>query len=168
MFSTLIGVLIISACSNSDHVEDASNRTPAAKVGRLAPEFNLTGIDGNEIILSNFRGKIIIVNFWATWCPPCREEMPAINTQYQQYKDQGVEVIGISMMESEKRVREFVEDSNYDWNFAVDKKGEVTRDYRIVAIPTSYFIDEEGIIRAIHRGPMNISDIEDQLNKTMG
>ena len=167
-FALLLGAFVAAACSDSNQEADAVNSPPAAKEGRLAPNFILSDLDGNEISLSNLRGKPVIVNFWATWCPPCREEMPAIETLYQQYKYLGVEIIGIGMMENENRVREFVEEGNYNWTFAIDTKGEISWDYRVVAIPTSFFIDSQGIISSIHRGPMNTSDIEDNLKKMMG
>ena len=167
-FALLLGAFVATACSNSNQEVDAVNSPPAAKGGRLAPNFLLSDLDGNEIDLSNLRGKTVIVNFWATWCPPCREEMPDIESLYQQYKNQGVEVIGIGMMENENRVREFVQKGNYSWTFTIDTKGDVARNYRVVAIPTSFFIDSQGIIRSIHRGPMNTGDIEDNVKKIIG
>ncbi len=140
---------------------------PAPEIGRLAPDFTLVDLEGNQVSLSDFRGKTVFVNFWATWCPPCRAEMPEIEAVYQKYKDKDVVVIGIDILEPEDVVRQFVEQGGYSWTFVFDTSGEVAANYRIAAIPTSLFIDREGIIQAVNIGAMTKRAIESKLAEAM-
>ena len=150
-----------------------SDNTPGAaksigpRTGQLAPDFTLTDLNGNRTSLSDFRGKRVFINFWATWCPPCREEMPAIELFHQEYKDRDVVVIGVDLYEPEEEVRRFVQDGGYSWTFVIDKTGQVARDYRVIGIPTSFFLDREGVIRAVTTGPMTKKDMEANLAKAI-
>ncbi len=145
-----------------------SELAPAPEIGRLAPDFTLIDLKGNEVTLSDFRGKTVFINFWATWCPACRAEMPEIEAVYQEYKDNGVVVIGVDILEPEDVVRQFVEQGGYSWTFVLDATGAVSDDYRIVAIPTSFFIDREGIIQAVNIGAMTKRALEVKLAEVMG
>lgn len=160
----VLGLLVSTGCTASA----GNNTTPgAAAVGRPAPDFTLANLDGNQVSLSDFRGKTVFINFWATWCPPCREEMPAIETLYQQYKDKDVVVLGVDILETEGEVRQFVEEGGYSWIFVMDTTGEVTASYQVIAIPTSFFIDKEGIIRVIQIGAMTKGAMEARLLAAM-
>ncbi|TET26581.1 MAG: TlpA family protein disulfide reductase [Dehalococcoidia bacterium] len=138
------------------------------EVGNLAPDFTLTDLDGNSVTLSHFRGKVIFLNFWASWCPPCRAEMPDMEAIYQNYKDQDVVVIGVNVNEAENAVRQFVQQGGYSWTFVIDTTGEVTRSYGATAIPASFFIDREGIIRAVSIGSMSQEVMASHLAEAMG
>ncbi len=176
----LLGLLVIQGCTTT--VQDSgrssqegngaidlegSELPPAPEIGRLAPNFTLTDLGGNQVTLSDFRGKTVFVNFWATWCPPCRAEMPEIEAVYQEYKDKGVVVIGVDILEPEDVVRQFVEQGGYSWIFILDATGAVSDDYRIAAIPTSFFIDREGIIQAVNIGAMTKRAMENKLAMAM-
>lgn len=136
-------------------------------VGQLAPDFTLTDLEGNQVSLSDFRGKIVFINFWATWCVPCRVEMPEIEAVYQQYKDRDVVVIGVDLFEPEDEVRQYVQQGGYSWTFVIDTTGEVAASYEVAAIPTSFFIDGEGIIRAVNIGAMTKRAMEAKLAEAM-
>ncbi len=144
-----------------------SELAPAPEIGRLAPDFTLVDLEGNSVTLSDFRGKTVFVNFWATWCPPCRAEMPEIEAVYQEYKDKGVVVIGVDILEPEDVVRQFVEQGGYSWIFILDATGAVSDDYRITAIPTSFFIDKDGIIQVVNIGAMTKRAMENKLAEAM-
>lgn len=177
----LLGLLLaIQACAPSAQdtlrsgQEDTDNiglkeseLAPAPEVGRLAPDFTLVDLEGNQVTLSDFRGKTVFLNFWATWCPPCRAEMPEMEAVYQEYKDKGVVVIGVDIKEAEEEVRQYVQQGGYSWTFVLDTTGEVTANYRIAAIPTSFFIDREGIIQAVNIGAMTKRAMEAKLAETM-
>ncbi len=159
----LLGLLATQGCT-----------TPSPEIGQPAPDFTLVDLEGNQVSLSDFRGKTVFINFWAQWCPPCRAEMPAIEAVYQQYKDKGVVVIGVDILTSEivrgydeNDVRQFVEQGGYSWTFVIDTTGEVTRNYKVIPIPTSFFIDKEGIIRAIQIGAMTKGAMEARLLAAM-
>ena len=140
---------------------------PAPEVGRLAPDFTLTDLDGNSVSLSDFRGRVVFINFWATWCPACRVEMPEIEAVHQEYKDKDVVVIGVDIREDEDTVRRYIERGGYSWTFVMDTTGEVTMNYRIIAIPTSFFLDEEGVITAIKTGAITKKSMESRLAEAM-
>ncbi|MDP2932391.1 MAG: TlpA disulfide reductase family protein [Chloroflexota bacterium] len=136
-------------------------------MGHPAPDFTLLDLEGNRVTLSDFRGKVVFINFWASWCPPCRAEMPDIEAVYQKYKDKGVVVIGIDIMEPEDVVRQFVRQGGYSWTFVLDSTGEIARDYRIAAIPTSFFLDKDGIIKTTYIGAMTQRAMESKLAEAM-
>ncbi len=162
----LLGLLSVQSCTSSS--------TSGVNVGELAPDFTLVDLEGNQVSLSDFRGKTVFINFWTQWCPPCREEMPAIEALYQQYKDKDVVVIGVDILTSEiikgydeNDVRQYVQQSGYSWTFVLDTTGEVTASYGVTLIPTSFFIDKEGIIRAIQIGAMSKGAMEARLATAM-
>ncbi len=157
----ILGLLATTGCTTT------TSGSGGGRVGQLAPDFTLADLDGNQVSLSDFRGKTVFINFWATWCPPCREEMPAIEALYQQYKDKDVVVLGVDILETEGEVRQFVEEGGYSWTFVMDTTGEVTASYQVGAIPTSFFIDKEGIIRVIQIGAMTKGAMEARLLAAM-
>ncbi len=138
-----------------------------AELDKPAPDFTLKDLDGNTVRLSDLRGKVVFLNFWATWCPPCRAEMPDIEKVHQKYKDQDVVVLGIDLRESADTVRAFVEEGGYTWTFLLDTTGKVGSMYNVSAIPTSYFVDKNGIIRAVTIGGMTGATIEAKLAQAM-
>lgn len=117
-------------------------------VGDRAPEFTVTTIDGEEVRLSDFRGEAVLINFWATWCGPCREEMPRIDQVYEDEKDRGFNVVAIDLEESEDQIRRFVDDDlgGLSFTIALDPDGDVNGRYGISSYPTNYLIDGNGII----------------------
>ena len=144
-----------------------SELAPAPEIGHPAPDFTLVDLKGNEVALSDFRGKTVFINFWATWCPPCRAEMPEIEAVHQEYKDKGVVVLGVDISEPENTVRQYIQKGGFSWTIVLDSTGEVARNYQIAAIPTSFFIDREGIIRAVNIGAMTKRAIENKLAEAM-
>ena len=171
--AVLLGLLVIQGCTTSapditnGHQPGSSELPPAPEEGRLAPDFTLSDLKGNRLRLSDLRGKVVFVNFWTTWCPPCRAEMPEIEAVYQEYKDKDVVFLGVDILEPENVVRQFVQEGGYNWTFVIDTTGEVTATYRIPAIPTSFFIDREGIIRAVNIGAMTKRAMETKLAVAM-
>ncbi len=176
----LIGLLTALGCaSSSQDIQDGPEQAseivggggeqlaPAPEVGRLAPDLSLTDLDGNSVSLSDFRGRAVFINFWATWCPGCRVEMPEIEAVHQEYKDKDVVVIGVDIREDEDTVRRYIERGGYSWTFVMDTTGEVTMNYRIIAIPTSFFLDEEGVITAIKTGAITKKSMESRLAEAM-
>ena len=172
----LLGLLVIQGCTTS--APDVTNGRqpgplgpgelpPASEVGRLAPDFTLSDLDGNWFRLSDLRGKVVFVNFWATWCPACCAEMPEMEAVYQEYKDKNVVVVGVDISEPEDEVRQFVGEGGYNWTFVIDTIGVVMERYDITAIPTSIFIDREGVIRVVNIGAMNKRGMEVKLAEAM-
>ncbi|QPA32722.1 TlpA disulfide reductase family protein [Thermaerobacillus caldiproteolyticus] len=120
-----------------------------------APDFALKTIDGQSIHLSDFRGKPVIVNFWTTWCPPCREEMPAMQKFYQEYKNE-VQLLAVHLTSQDERqkVEPFIQKYGITFPVVLDEKGKILKLYNIQTLPTSYLIDSNGVIRKKIVGPM--------------
>ena len=142
----------------------------APKVGALAPDFELTDVHSNKPLkLSSLRGKPVLVNFWGTWCPPCREEMPALQKIYDKVKGQ-VEFLGVSMgpRDDPANVNQFVKLNGYNWTFIHDTDSAVSINYQVTGIPSTFFIDKNGVIRQIHVGGAGSADFENGLKKAEG
>lgn len=124
-----------------------ANLAFAETAGSLAPDFILNDINGKKITFSDSRGKVILLNFWATWCVPCREELPSLNNLYLELKDKGLLVLAISVDISEKPVRSFVSEKRIVFPILIDKDKEVYFDkYAVFGLPTTFLIDKNGII----------------------
>ncbi|MSP13464.1 MAG: TlpA family protein disulfide reductase [Chloroflexi bacterium] len=130
------------------------------EVGNLAPDFKLAGIDGKTYHLSDFRGQPVLLNFWATWCGPCQEEMPAISKKYQQYKDQNLIVLAVDVNEGPDLARAYARRYNLPFLFLDDHDGQVSITYRIRGLPTSVFIDPAGIVQMRVLGSMTDNRIQ--------
>ncbi|MDQ7082775.1 MAG: TlpA disulfide reductase family protein [Aquificota bacterium] len=114
-------------------------------VGKEAPDFRLKDLSGKEVSLSDFRGKVVLVNFWATWCPPCKEEIPIFQRVYKKYRDKGFEILAISSDSSPDPVKKFVKEYGLGFIVLYDD-GSVAQKYGIQGLPTSFLINREGKI----------------------
>ncbi len=124
------------------------------RIGDLAPDFTLLDMNGTPIRLSDLRGKTVVMNFWATWCPPCRQEFPELVRTYTQYADRGLVMLGVDLQESPDIVRSFANEYNAAYPIVIDSKGDVGKQYRLVGLPTTWFIDTQGVLRAQQLGPL--------------
>lgn len=120
---------------------------PGAKVDEAAPDFALQDIDGKVVRLSDFRGQAVVLNFWATWCAPCRQEFPEFVSAYERDKDKGLAIIGVNIKENARSVRKFADDFGAEFPIVIDTDGSVASQYRIQGLPVTWFIDREGIVR---------------------
>ena len=125
---------------------------PAAAIGEPAPDFALADLDGNLVRLSDLRGKAIVLNAWATWCTPCRREFPELVELYEANKDGGLVVIGLNLQEAPVNVRKFADDFGAEYPIVIDKDSSVIGRYRLLGLPSTWFIDADGILRAQHIG----------------
>lgn len=133
------------------------NFQSTTRVGKPAPDFTLKTIDGKVVKLSYFKGQAVLINMWASWCPPCRDEMPGIQTAYEKYKDKGLVVLGINftVQDNLADVKSFVEELKLTFPILLDETGEVSAGwYGMRALPTSYFVDAHGVIQRIQVGAM--------------
>lgn len=161
------GLLIITVVWILSGQSTRQNITPVGEVRRPAPEFALPSLGGETVRLSDYRGKVVLVNFWGTWCQPCKEETPALERVYQKLRDQGLVIIGVDLRNQERAgadgdadVRTFVESYGVTYPIALDTTGDVARAYQILPIPTSYFVDQSGTIRYIAVSKVTEQDVE--------
>jgi thiol-disulfide isomerase/thioredoxin len=116
--------------------------------------FNLQLLTGGNAGLEAFRGNVIFLNFWATWCPPCRDEMPSMENLYQRYKDRGLVILAVDLQENANTVRQFIQSYRLSFPVLLDLDGRVGNNYNIQAIPATYIIDRQGRIIGSKRGSM--------------
>lgn len=139
--------------------------------GELAPDFELTTLEGEEMRLSDYRGQAVILNFWATWCPPCRAEMPHMQTFYEKQQGNDVEVLAVNLTTEDRgmaEIEKFVEEFDLEFPIPMDIDGDIGALYQAFSIPTSYIIDREG--RVLHKivGPMDeemMNEFIDEINE---
>ncbi|WP_338657086.1 TlpA disulfide reductase family protein (plasmid) [Sporosarcina psychrophila] len=123
--------------------------------GQLAPDFELKTLDGETVKLSDYKGQRVMLNFWATWCPPCRAEMPDMQ-KFQENKD--VQVLAVNLLETESNpdnVQEFIDEMKLTLTIPLDEQSAISNEYQIAAYPTSFMIDSNGRIQTIVMGAMN-------------
>lgn len=131
---------------------------PSPYAGFPAPDFTLDTLDGDRLTLSDLRGQVVMVNLWTSWCPPCRAEMPAIDKVYRENKERGLVVLAVNStyQDSETAAAAFAQEYSLTFPVLLDRDGTVSRRYRLQALPTTYFIDRQGVIRSVvPGGPMS-------------
>ena len=121
-------------------------------VGSPAPEFQLTNLSGTSQSLEQYRGKVVLLNFWATWCQPCTKEMPAMQTAYDTLQDQGFVVLAINELEDIKKVRKHILEYQHTFDVLLDPDNQVANMYGVVGLPVSVFIDKSGHVRKVVKG----------------
>lgn len=136
----------------------------APKIGQPAPDFTLLDLEGRPVSLSGFRGSTVLMNFWATWCPPCRKEFPELVRLYDRNAGRGLVVLSVDLQERPEIVRRFAEGFGARFPIVIDQKGDVGGQYRLLGLPTTLFIDADGILRAQHVGVLT----EEILKKKLG
>ena len=135
---------------------------PAPAVGHPAPDFTLTSVTGETFKLSNLRGTPVVLNFWATWCPPCRSEMPELQAASQRLAGQ-VAIVGVDQVETPAQVQTFASQSGITYPIPLDQGADASRLYRVRSLPTTFFIDRAGIIRQMQIGPVTEATLEQSL-----
>jgi len=121
---------------------------PAVEMDKPAPDFHLPDLDGAEVNLSDFKGKPVLLNFWAGWCRPCEEEMPYLQQVYEEWSDQGLVVLTVNLGDSPSEVNRFMQNNQLSLPVLLDIKQSLAQEYNVASIPTTFFIDKDGIIRA--------------------
>ena len=138
--------------------ESTSGQIPAPQQGFLAPDFELETSMGEMVKLSDLRGQAVLVNLWATWCPPCREEMRTIEAVYQEYKERGFTVLAVNMtyQDDSSAIAPFVQEQRLTFPILFDQTSDMARDYQLRSLPSTYFIRRDGIINeVVIGGPMS-------------
>jgi len=136
----------------------------AGRIGAPAPDFEWTSLDGQTLRLSTYRGKVVVVNFWATWCPPCREEMPALQRVAASEPD--VVVLEVDLMEPGDKARSFLDSLGLDrLQPVLDGDGATTRRFGVLSLPSTFFVDKTGVIRHLELTAMSEAQIRTGIQK---
>lgn len=160
VFAALLGFAIYQTVLN--------DRADVLQESEQAPDFTLQTLEGERVDLSDYRGQGVLINFWATWCEPCKAEMPAIEQMYQIYGDQGFTVLAVNTGESELSINGFVRNYGLSFPILLDQEKKVTNDlYRIGPLPSSIFVEPNGTINKIVIGEMNSAMIEQYILQTI-
>lgn len=143
---------------------------PAPQKGFLAPDFALQTMGGEEVKLSDLRGQVVVVNLWASWCAPCRLEMPALNRVHEEYKDAGLVILAVNSttQDSPAAVEAFIAQFDLKFTVLMDEQGTVARLYELSALPTTFFIGRDGVVRrAVVGGPLAESTLRAEIESLL-
>ena len=139
-------------------------RVPSPLVGRDAPDFAISLLDGGEMRLRDLRGKIVIVNFWASWCyPACWNEAPRLEAAWQQYKDRGVMLVGVVHQDTEGNARDFIQKHGKTYPSGMDVRSRIAIEYGVYGVPETFFIDQEGKIAYKQIGEISAETLTTQI-----
>jgi thiol-disulfide isomerase/thioredoxin len=163
-------VIEIRAANTSIETPNGSGQSIGLSPGELAPDFEASTIEGERVRLSDFRGKAVFLNFWASWCTPCRAEMPDIIALLRKYESQGLVVLAMNAGEAYAPASTFVEELQMQALTAItmDPSRKVLERYRVFSMPTSIFIDADGIVSRVHPGFATATQMDDFVRKALG
>jgi len=130
----------------------SAQQVNASEVGELAPDFTLKATSGENLKLTEQRGKIVLLNFWASWCGPCRQEMPILENLYTKFKDLGVTVWGVNVEQENQAGRDFLNGLSLSFPILFDASNQISADFDVAAMPTTAIIDRNGVIRYVFQG----------------
>jgi len=159
-YGVLIGLLSLFAWglikANSGPVESG-----------MAPDFTITGYDGRMVTLSQLRGQVVIVNFWASWCPPCREEAAYLEQTWRKYQDKGVVFIGVDWVDTEKEALAYIKEFDITYINGPDVGTRIGEAYRIQGVPETFFVAKNGELRGVHIGPLKPPQLDQKIDELL-
>jgi len=132
-----------------------------------APDFSLTTFKGETIILSDLRGQVVIINFWASWCPPCRDEALYLEATWRKYKGRGVVFIGLDYVDTEPKALAYIEEFDITYPNGPDIGEKMARAYQIRGVPETFFVDKTGQLRGVHIGPLSPPTLDNKIDQLL-
>ena len=134
----------------------------------LAPDFTITSFDGRTATLNQLRGQVVIVNFWASWCPPCREEAAYLEETWRKYQDQGVVFIGVDWVDTEKEALAYIREFDITYINGPDIGTRIAQTYNIQGVPETFFVAKNGELRGVHIGPLKSPQLDEKIEDLLG
>src|SRR3990172_6778264 len=128
-----------------------------------APDFTLNTFQGQEITLSDLRGQVVVINFWASWCPPCREEEAYLESTWREYQDRGVVFIGVDYVDTDREALAYIAEFDITYPNGPDLGTRISQAYRIQGVPETYFVAKDGTLRGVKIGPLAPPELEERL-----
>jgi peroxiredoxin len=136
---------------------------PRVRPGEMAPDFSLRLLDGATVSLSELRGQVVLVNFWATWCPPCEDELPDLETVWEEYQQRGVILVGIASGDEEVAVKEMVSRFGLGYPVGLDTGERISMAYGITGVPETFVVNSEGLVSSVYVGPVTADRLRGDL-----
>ncbi len=161
VLAAIVGGLFALDRAGGGELGPLDDRSP--RIGELAPQFELRNDDGTVVRLSDFRGKVVWINFWATWCGPCRRELPDIARLAAEFGDGDLVVLAVNQEQSARVARDFWEELGLDLPLLLDSSGEVSDQYGLRGLPNNFFIDREGVLQGFQLGFLVEEQMRDRL-----
>ncbi|MFE3974193.1 MULTISPECIES: thiol-disulfide oxidoreductase ResA [unclassified Peribacillus] len=162
---TIILLLLGAALVFALYTNFTKDKNESLRKGSDAPNFVLTDMEGKEHKLSEYKGKGVFLNFWGTYCKPCEYEMPYMENQYKNFKDQGVEILAVNVGESDYAVNNFITKHNLTFPVMIDKGREVENAYRVDILPVTFLVDKEGKVVDIITGALTEESIQKHMER---
>jgi peroxiredoxin len=163
-FAGVLPALLLVALSGcgGDRDPDPTPTPPpvGVTVGARAPDLALQDLAGETVRLSDYRGQPVLINFWAVWCTFCRVELPEMQAVYDAYQEQGFVILAVDVMDAGSEVQEYADELELTFPILLDLEAEVIRSYRVRGLPTSYFVDQDGVIMGRQLGPIDAAWME--------
>jgi cytochrome c biogenesis protein CcmG/thiol:disulfide interchange protein DsbE len=144
VFAVLIGYGLLTVCQKSGPLSEGQ-----------APSFSLPLLDGGQFSLESQRGRVVVLNFWASWCVPCRREAPVLARAWENYRDKGVVFVGIAYQDTESKAREFIDLFAITYPNGLDERDQIAKAYRIRGVPETFFVTRDGQVKGVHVGPIS-------------
>ena len=164
IFAFLLLIIMPFNCDSNKSADiSQEEKKSQASEPKPAHDFTLKDLNGNDVKLSSFKGKAVIINFWATWCHPCREEIPDLQKGYDENKDNGLVILGVNIKENESKVSKFAKDYKMTYPILLDIDGTTSDAYRVFGIPMSFFIDRNGLVKDSFIGMLTKEDLSKKL-----
>ncbi|RIK32560.1 MAG: hypothetical protein DCC56_01750 [Anaerolineae bacterium] len=133
----------------------------------MAPDFTLADFDGSVLALSDLRGQVVIINFWASWCPPCREEAAYLEQTWRKYEDQGVVFIGVDYVDTDKEALAYIDEFDITYFNGPDIGTRISQAYNIQGVPETFFVAKNGELRGVHIGPMFSPQLDQKIDELL-
>lgn len=164
--AVFVGLVLLAALTALPAFDGWSMGSRVPTVGMQAEDFRLTDLEGKPQSLSQYRGKIVLLNFWATWCKPCTTEMPAMQTAYDKLRDKGFVVLAVNELEDDAKVREHIKQYGHTFPVLMDRDNKVANQFGVFGLPVSVFIDREGRVQEyIKGGLLTEQKIDDAISR---